>query len=125
MNSTLYNFQKVEIMQYRGQWTCSIAIALDITSVITSNVRFERTEALAQDMCTGNCVYPARCLAESLQFCVFQGEIHRTFRHLSVSVIISIFQAVADPFLFLFTTRCYVFRGCGSDLHRLLIDIKI
>jgi len=47
MNFTLYNFQKVEIMRYRGQWTCSTLAAPDVAGVRTGNVKFERTEAVA------------------------------------------------------------------------------
>jgi len=41
MDFILYNFQKVEIMQYRGQWTCNTLVALDVVGVRTGNVRFE------------------------------------------------------------------------------------
>lgn len=75
MNFILYNFQKVEIMQWRGRWTCSTLFAPDVAGVRTGNVRFERTEALAQDMCTGDSIYPAHCLVASLLlWCIFQGE---------------------------------------------------
>ena len=62
-------------MQYRGQWMGSTSVAPDVACVRTGNVRFERTEALAQDVCIGNSIYPAHCLVASLLlWCMFQCE---------------------------------------------------
>ena len=41
-------------MPHKGQRTCSTSVAPDVAGFRACTVRCERTEALAQDVCTGN-----------------------------------------------------------------------